>query len=385
MKHRLSHLDFVRGLAALLVCLEHIRGFLLVPYAQLKSPVLIERFVYFVTGLGHQAVMVFFVLSGFLVGGSVISAHQQGRWTWSGYLLRRLTRLWVVLIPALLLTLLWDGLGQRLWLAGYHGAFLAAYHSGPAPDAPADLRWNTLLGNVFFLQTIRVNCYGTNGPLWSLANEFWYYLLLPLGWGIFKAGHLWRRLACALLVAALVVWLPGNILLGGLVWLMGAGIFVLIQSERGRRWPAHPLWLCAGGLLALTMLGASRMGKLGATDDLLVGSGFSVLVAALAVRPAKPGIYTATSAAASEVSYTLYLVHFPILALFFFAVCKGHQIQPGFAGAFWFLMTFVVVVLYAAGVWWCFERNTDRVRSWVQMRFQREPVGKMLKTETPKN
>ena len=33
---------------------------------------------YLATGLGHQAVMIFFVLSGFLVGGSVITAFQPG-------------------------------------------------------------------------------------------------------------------------------------------------------------------------------------------------------------------------------------------------------------------------------------------------------------------
>jgi peptidoglycan/LPS O-acetylase OafA/YrhL len=38
----------------------------------------------------------------------------------------------------------------------------------------------TFVGNLAFLQTIAVPIFGTNGPMWSLANEFWYYLIFPL-------------------------------------------------------------------------------------------------------------------------------------------------------------------------------------------------------------
>src|SRR5204863_1384009 len=66
------------------------------------------RILYFLSGYGHTAVVVFFVLSGFLVGGTVIRSDRNGRWSWRGYVLQRGTRLYVVLIPALLLTLCWD-------------------------------------------------------------------------------------------------------------------------------------------------------------------------------------------------------------------------------------------------------------------------------------
>jgi peptidoglycan/LPS O-acetylase OafA/YrhL len=381
VKTRLVHLDCLRGLAALLVCIEHLRAFLFLPFAQVRSPNLLERVFYFVTGLGHQAVMIFFVLSGFLVGGSVISAHQNGKWSWSGYALRRLTRLWMVLIPALMLTSLWDQLGRHQSPAGYDGAFHALYNSGPAPDAPADLRPGTFLGNSLFLQTIYVNCFGTNGPLWSLANEFWYYLLFPLLLGVFlpqsnsealkteivkrKNADLLKRLLCAVLAAGALWLLPGAILWGGLVWLMGAGVFALIQNERIRSWATQPLWLAGSGLLALALLGASRMDRLGGEDGVLLGLGFALLVAGLAVRSAGPGVYTRISAGASEFSYTLYLVHFPLLAFLFFSVFKGHQLPPGIHSALWFTGVLMAVLIYAAAIWWCFERNTDHIRKQV--------------------
>ena len=361
-------------MAALLVCLEHLRAFLFVPFAQIKSPNVLERGFYFVTGLGHQAVMIFFVLSGFLVGGSVISAHQMGKWSWTSYALRRLTRLWLVLIPALLLTLLWDTLGQRQSPTGYHGEFHAIYNSGPTINAPTDLQPLTFLGNTFFLQTISVNCFGTNGPLWSLANEFWYYLLFPLLLGSLVRGAksetlktimLKRAVYLGLLVTRLIL-LPWGILMGGLVWLMGAAVVMLIRQEQARKWATHPVWLITSALLALGLLAASRFGKLGPFDDLLLGAGCALLVAALAVRPAGPGIYARLSADASEYSYTLYLVHFPVLAFLFYTVFKGQQLSPGIYSAFWFALMLTSLLIYAAAIYWCFERNTDRFRKWLE-------------------
>ena len=112
------HLDAVRGDAALVVFSGHVQKLFLRPFfhtalvsaaggaistlsAQAQAPHL---------ELGHEAVMVFFVLSGFLVGGSTIRVIKSNSWTWKEYLLQRLTRMWMVLIPALVLGLL-DNLG----------------------------------------------------------------------------------------------------------------------------------------------------------------------------------------------------------------------------------------------------------------------------------
>ena len=47
----------------------------------------------------------FFVLSGFFISASVIKDCRAKRWSWSGYAASRCTRLYVVLLPGLLLTL----------------------------------------------------------------------------------------------------------------------------------------------------------------------------------------------------------------------------------------------------------------------------------------
>jgi hypothetical protein len=58
---RLPNLDLLRGLAALLVCAGHLRSFLMVDFGEVRSPSILDRAFYFATGLGHQAVVVFFL------------------------------------------------------------------------------------------------------------------------------------------------------------------------------------------------------------------------------------------------------------------------------------------------------------------------------------
>ena len=365
MKHRLVHLDCLRASAALLVVVEHLRAFLFVPFARLKAPGLLVKGFYLVTGLGHQAVMIFFVLSGYLVGGSVIAALQSGKWSWREYLLRRMSRLWVVLIPALLLTLFWDKLGYAYAPTGYEGAYRELYNSGPTPTGPAEWTIAGFVGNAFFLQTILVPCFGTNSPLWSLANEFWYYLLFPLGVTIVVTRRWSARILAIILVALMVLFLPKQILLGGVIWLLGAAVYFLIRNDSIRGVVTHPLWLILGLLLTIGSLLASRSGQIGIVGegtDLVIGIGCAVLVAGLASKASTNHLYGMLSAGASEISYTLYLVHFPLMAFLFFVFFKGSQMTPGPTSGSWFAITFGGVLLYSIAIWWLFERNTDKVR-----------------------
>lgn len=366
VKPHLVHLDFLRGTAALLVCLEHLRAFLFVPFRDLASPGVAAKAFYLVTGLGHQAVMVFFVLSGFLVGGSVQGAFRKGNWGWKEYLLRRLTRLWVVLIPSLLLTLAWDRLGIHLAPAGYSGGFHGIYNSGPTPEVPAALGFPVFLGNIAFLQTVLVPCFGTNGPLWSLANEFWYYLLFPLLLGCVAGDGPRARILSWAAAAGIMVFLPAGLLEGGLIWGLGAWVHHLLRHDGFRRIAGTVPFLAAGCFLTSVSLIASRCGMEGFLADACIGCGVAVLVAGLATRDAVWKPYRQLARWGSEISYTLYLVHFPLLAFLFFVFFQGGRCCPGLAGLLGFSAILLALLAYAAGVWWCFERNTDRIRAFLE-------------------
>lgn len=124
--------------------------------------------------------VVFFVLSGALVGGSVLRSVATDTWSWNDYLIRRLSRLYIVLIPALLLVLVWDCLGATLFSAPWtYLDVMSAVTVGEHTLIVHNQGVLAYLGNATFLMTIYVPVLGSNGALWSLSNEFWYYILFP--------------------------------------------------------------------------------------------------------------------------------------------------------------------------------------------------------------
>ena len=67
----------------------------------------------------------------------------------------------------------------------------------------------------------------------------------------------------------------------------------------------------------------------------------------------------------SEFSYTLYLVHFPLLAFLYFSFAAPAQLPFGAESLAILAGVMALVLAYAGAVWWLFERNTDRVRTFV--------------------
>ena len=189
-------LNWSRWVAAWFVVAEHARSLVFVDFGELHAPGILAKGFYFLTGFGHEAVMVFFVISGYLVGGKVWSLYREGRFAWRRYLADRLSRLYAVLIVALVLGAALDWTGYMffnkygLYNHGYAGSIAVL---GTAPITRMD--WQDFLANSLFLQTILGPTFGSNGPLWSLAYEWWYYILFPLVlaalWPIVNSG--WRR------------------------------------------------------------------------------------------------------------------------------------------------------------------------------------------------
>lgn len=93
-------LDLLRFLAAFAVLGCHFRGALFVEYANLtheyQNPVVF--LFYFLTRFGFEAVLVFFVLSGFLVGGKVIQRLVEGSFKARDYAIDRFVRIMLPLI-----------------------------------------------------------------------------------------------------------------------------------------------------------------------------------------------------------------------------------------------------------------------------------------------
>ncbi len=184
------YLDLLRFAAALVVVATHLA------YAELSGGML-----QYWRLLGNDAVMVFFVLSGFVIAHV---AHEKET-TLGAYAASRLARLWSVAVPALAITILIDQWGRSLDPAAYAQWWYQA--SDPVWRA---LRALTFTNELWF-SSIRPF---SNGPWWSLGYEAVYYAIF--GAAFYLTG--WKRIAIA---GALVVLAGPKILLLAPIWWLG--------------------------------------------------------------------------------------------------------------------------------------------------------------------
>lgn len=380
-----THLDAVRGIAALIVMLGHARGLffdsitgsVFAHVAGTASTALahaagsINTTAGQLTTIGDEAVMAFFVLSGYLVGGSVVRNMQTSTWNWSTYLINRFVRLWIVLIPAIFIGVLIDDVGLH---------FLA--HSGSIYTAPIGQPYvgahlhdeirsiPVILGNLFFLQGIFVPPLGTNVALWSLSCEFWYYLLFPLG--MLAAGferNLPRRLAYGCGVVAVVALIGPHARFLFLVWLLGVVVAVLPRWISAQR--AYQAVLVAAFAFAMIFVGVKKFSMPRDTAEMLVAVAVGVLVYTIKCQTTRceTSLYGWAARWASEMSYTLYLTHLPFLVLMCALINSPWVISPMTPVA---LVKFAVVIVAALAwaylLYYLFESRTDAVRKALKAR-----------------
>lgn len=303
-------LDLARALAALLVLLFHIRSTFLVPLDALDTHNAAITAFYLITSFGHDAVVVFFVLSGFLVGGAVLRLDFRSSRDLRSYWLDRSVRIAPVLIAAVVLSVTLQ-----------HAAPGSVCHDGPA----------TILGNTLGLQNFLVRPLCNNLPLWSISNEIVYYIAFPV---IVAAltGNLTIRLALCLTGLALLVILAlvrtplddTHIVLDFPFWLIGAALWFVPPALGRQRWLA--LALLAGGLL----FGRLPIGREHWwLRDLCLALSFAyTLTTFLCEAIPRDGTnarlancLTPLSHWFADISFSLYVIHYPLIRFYSTMIC----------------------------------------------------------------
>jgi len=201
------YLDAVRFLAALLVLFYHANW--------------IYRPGILFTSLGHEAVVIFFVLSGFVIAYVADTREQDFR----GFMVARGARIYSVAIPAIILTAVLD-------TAGFH------IDESVYPEGYRAWDWPLIriMTSSLFLNeiwTLGIQLF-TNVPYWSLNYEVWYYVLF--GILFFVTGR--RRwvvflFLCLVLGPKIVLLMP--------VWWMGVWVY---RSDYLARLPIPLAWVC---------------------------------------------------------------------------------------------------------------------------------------------
>jgi peptidoglycan/LPS O-acetylase OafA/YrhL len=189
------YLDFVRFAASLCIVFHHLNDWTGGAFS-------------FFAPMQSTAVIIFFVLSGFVVA-FVSRTKENNPYQ---YAVSRLARIYSVALPALVMTLVLDWYGKALAPLSY-------------PDqTPLTLIRSFLSGTFFFNQAWTHINIGSNGPYWSLGYEVPYYI--AFGLFLFLPGA-FRYLG---LIAALALFGPRVALLFP-IWLMGVVGFAIASKK----------------------------------------------------------------------------------------------------------------------------------------------------------
>ena len=153
-QNRLDHLEGIRGFLAVYVLVHH--------YVHCRNELaFLQKFFVF----GQISVLIFFLLSGFVIYYSMMTRKPD--MSWRDYFMARFRRIFPIFILAMVT--------NYLLLAGVKGVW-----------PPFDLQ--DFLLNLLQVQDDNhywyiVLPYQNNHPLWSLSYEWWFYMLFfPLQW-----------------------------------------------------------------------------------------------------------------------------------------------------------------------------------------------------------
>ncbi len=354
------YLDGMRAVAALVVLLSHwaYGRFTGGTYGIIRD-----------LNLGSDAVVIFFVLSGFVIG---FTAQTKDK-TLGAFLFARATRIYSVAIPAILLTILLDRIGVMFRAAAYDGFWY--HHTGILETITLGLSF----ANEWTVSATRL---GSNGPWWSLSYEVAYYLLFAAAFYL-KGGMRY-------LVPLFLGLLFGlNILLLLPTWLMGLMLWRFIARNPTSLSPSVA-WGCAivpaviYGLAlayglpdilrtstgdALGISPAQLSATLRFSDEVIWNSCLGLLTSihllgihGLSQRKAATPQSTRLCASIRWLaggSFSLYLVHYPVLQ--FLDAMLDDTVPPLVWD--WLLLTLTVFacLMFAQA----FERPLKPIRAWV--------------------
>jgi peptidoglycan/LPS O-acetylase OafA/YrhL len=324
-----TYLDLLRLAAALVVFLDH-----------WGQPAFTGSGHAWFAPYGHLAVIVFFVLSGYLITAVAVERETSLR----VFVASRAARIYSVALPALALTAAID----LILLAHGQGAQVPDYqYAAPAKYLALFLGFGTEL---WFVHEDAFS----NVPYWSLSYEVWYYAL-------FAAALYGQGRGRLLLIAGLALLVGPRLWLLLPVWALGSGVYRLHRRIALPPGPAR--WAFAGTLLAIVALKAAHLDDLmNAQASRVIGDWlgpaampllrysryflgdwlFAALLAAnlFAARFAAPDLGAIGRAIRyfAGFTFTAYLMHYPLLELLagLFAPSPA-LLAAGVLGAVWVL------------------------------------------------
>lgn len=335
------YLDVVRFSAAMVVFFGHV-----------ARQTFTDGFLWQAAAYMDTAVIVFFVLSGYVIA-HVLDEKER---TPSAYIIARVSRLYSVVVPALIVTAVCDGIGIAADPALYYG---------PAEYASNEIALRYLatffFANQFWIWGHGMEA-GTNLPFWSLSFEVSYYV--AIGLLVFTKGAI-RIVSCGLL-AALV---GPTIVAMAPIWFLGFGLYHGLRGVQLARVTALALTL-----IGLVLLGCAPVVR-NATASAWPLSNHNIIASyydALSFAMHLAGILSLSPLLAKllgrgealirwlgSLTFALYLFHRPI-----FWVLSALPVGPPSSWSQRIYLCCVTLLIVMTIGWWC-EAQKKSVRRWL--------------------
>lgn len=300
-------LSTIRGLSAIVVLVAH-------AYQIFVAPVYPTLYALF--GLIAQfSVMVFFVLSGFLICKSITrNVGDNGFFSAGEYAADRADR---ILPPLLFSILIIGALASATAFCFPSGADDFLRFGGLMAREGFYVDPIDVLGSLVFINGFITDNVSANAPLWSLSFEVWYYFAIAM---MLKLKGKKGVTAGAIMLCSMAL-LNKSFLLYSIVWFGGACV-ALMHNHGVHKAKEFTIAAVVSGVIA-AIIGVFYLQSFAAASpaaqastkliplwNLFSGLAFAaVLTLMLDNKISTPVVATWTS----NFSYTLYIIHFPIL------------------------------------------------------------------------
>ncbi|CAH0136687.1 MULTISPECIES: acyltransferase [unclassified Microbacterium] len=306
---RIASLDGVRGMASLVVVIYHC-SLVAMPHLDETLSAWLTQSPVKLAFAGTEAVLVFFVLSGFVVTLPVL---REG-FSWIRYYPTRVLRLYLPVWGSVVLATALIALVPRDPASMPDGSWMQNAQA-------SSVSWGSFLDEALLL----TKSYDINNVLWSLRWELIFSLALPL---FVVLAVVLRRHAMLAATAACALTVVGRIIdVEALVYLpvFMLGSLMAVRLDDLLAWVRRPrpraFWPCVT-TIALTLLIASWLTRPFAEPSSIVGRamwGLAGIGAALVIVVAmgwprlRAGLESPVPQWLGRTSYSLYLVHVPLI------------------------------------------------------------------------
>ena len=358
-------IDSLRGLSCLGILLYHVRVDLWIGWWRIRSfPEEYSSFAKSVAWLSvptpflGYAILLFFLISGFCIHFPNTSSNSQPNW--KKYFKRRFWRIYPTYIFALILSALISYIchhffGDTNW------------------DPEKILRVSTLTQNY----PPNKGQFLSNPSLWTIPLEVEFYVLYPVAFCLFSKLRSYPLALVSFVLYGTSIylnyqgftWFTYTFLFFWPIWLCGAWVAQLYRDKKIYLIPRFALLL--GGTTSLALVVVGHFNNWNPLIEYFVWAWFYIFVFVICLRdqnwlvnsPARK-VFQGL-AMLGRVSFSLYLVHFPLLKLFGYLHLHWFDLKPA---NFLVSISYLIPVCFLAWVFYsCVEKP---IHMWSRRRFQ---------------